>query len=182
MCGIEFFLYNKDLWYISDGISKRFDENDTEIVDMVITTIRENYPSAFKALQDIYKGSAMNVRYYRWLISNRFCKCNFGNLDSTETDISKKILNFEKVSCPMRGECKLEGIVCNPTFKSPLSEAEKRVMKLIYDGVDLKDTADRLFLSVNTIKNHIKSVYNKLGIHEKAEFVRYATRHNLFAE
>jgi len=30
------------------------------------------------------------------------------------------------------------------------------------------------------VKNHIKSVYRKLGIHEKSEFIRYANKNNLF--
>ena len=61
----------------------------------------------------------------------RFCKCNFGELDNTSRDIDKKGgFNFERVKCPMRGECKYEGIICNPQFNSRISDAEMRVMRL----------------------------------------------------
>lgn len=81
----------------------------------------------------------------------------------------------------MRGECALEGIVCMPRFNSTISDGEMRVMRLVYQGLDIPAIADQLYLSPNTIKNHIKSVYKKLGIHEKADFIRYANNNNLFA-
>ena len=80
----------------------------------------------------------------------------------------------------MRGECKLESIVCFPKFNTRLSEAELRVMHLVYDGVGNDEIAERLYLSPHTVKNHIKSVYAKLGIHEKSEFIRYANKNDLF--
>ena len=80
----------------------------------------------------------------------------------------------------MRGECRFEGVVCFPKFNTRLSDSELRVMKLVYEGKSKEDIAEELYLSPNTIKNHIKSVYLKLGIHEKAEFIQYANRNNLF--
>lgn len=55
-------------------------------------------------------------------------------------------------------------------------------MKLVYEGVSKDEISTRLFISPNTIKNHIKSVYLKLGIHDQIEFVRYANNNNLFNE
>lgn len=88
--------------------------------------------------------------------------------------------NFEKVECPLRGECRFEGVICSPRFNTKLSDAELRVMKLIYQGASKDDVAEQLYISPNTVKNHIKSVYLKLGIHEKSEFFRYAEKNNLF--
>lgn len=53
-------------------------------------------------------------------------------------------------------------------------------MKLVYDGKSNDDIADSLYLSPHTVKNHIKSVYRKLCIHEKSEFIQYAHNNNLF--
>ena len=53
-------------------------------------------------------------------------------------------------------------------------------MKLVYKGVSKAEIAEQLYISPYTVKNHIKSVYLKLGIHEKAEFIQYANNHNLF--
>ena len=45
-----------------------------------------------------------------------------------------------------------------------------------------EDIAERLYLSPHTVKNHIKSVYLKLDIHEKSEIIQYAHKNNLFKE
>lgn len=82
----------------------------------------------------------------------------------------------------MRGECKYEGIICNPQFNSRISDAEMRVMRLVYDGIDNDEIADRLYLSPHTVKNHIKSVYLKLDIHGKSDFIQYAHKNNLFKD
>lgn len=52
----------------------------------------------------------------------------------------------------MRGECKYEGVICNPQFNSRISDAEMRVMHLVYDGLDNDEIADRLYLSPHTVK------------------------------
>lgn len=86
-------------------------------------------------------------------MARRFAKCNFGNLDSTVEDINNNgKVNFEHVQCPLRGECKYEDIICNPQFNSSLSDAEMRVMKLVYDGKSNDDIADSLYLSPHTVK------------------------------
>lgn len=82
----------------------------------------------------------------------------------------------------MRGECKYEGVICDPQFDSRISDAEMRVMRLVYEGLSNEDIADKLYLSPHTVKNHIKSVYLKLGIHEKSEFIQYVHKNNLFKD
>ena len=55
-------------------------------------------------------------------------------------------------------------------------------MQLVYEGFNNEDIAERLYLSPHTVKNHIKSVYLKLDIHEKSEFIQYAHKNNLFKD
>lgn len=114
----------------------------------------------------------------------RFCKCNFCSLDATVYDVedvdADGKFNFEKVECPMRGECPYEGIICMPKFNSNLSAAELRVMEQLYRGKSEQEAAKELFLSPNTVHQHVKSVYVKLGIHRLADFVQYANKNNLF--
>lgn len=182
MGGLEFYIFENELWCKSDdGRNEIVTEDNTELVRTILDAIREHYPRAYTALAKEYQKSAMNVPYYQYLMVRRFCKCNFGRLDSTKADIEQSgKLNFEKVECPLRGECKFEGVICSPKFNSKLSEAELRVMRLIYNGASKEEVAEQLYLSPNTIKNHIKSVYLKLGIHEKSEFIRYANNNNMF--
>lgn len=179
---LEFYIYESELWCRhSDGRNEVVTEKSTELIQKLLEIIREHYPDAYKALEKEYKNSAGNVMYYQFLIVRRFCKCNFGKLDTTKIDVeSSGKFNFEKIDCPLRGECKCEGVVCFPVFNTRISDAELRVMKLVYDGESKEAIAERLYLSPHTVKNHIKSVYCKLGIHEKSEFIQYANRNNLF--
>lgn len=180
---IEFYIYEDDLWYITEsGESAKLDESNTDLIGIILNTIKECYPEAYKALLSCYKSSSLNVPYFQYLMVRRFCKCNFGSLDSSKFDMSECRFNFERVSCPLRGECQYQGRICNPEFNSELSKSEKRVMKMFYDGMEVDEIAESLCLSPNTVKNHIKSSYAKLGVHEKAEFYRYAVQHSLFKE
>lgn len=180
MNGIEFYVIDNEVWYLTaDGRNERLDESCDGVISMLIERMMDCYPEAYKALAKFYEKSALNVHYYRYLIARRFCKCNFGKLDTAEIDYMESF-RFEKVCCPLRGECPLEGVVCMPKFNSQLSRKELDVMRLIYDGMSNEEVAEHLYLSPFTVKNHIKSVYAKLGIHEKSEFIQYANKNKVF--
>jgi DNA-binding CsgD family transcriptional regulator len=87
---------------------------------------------------------------------------------------------FEFVGCPLRGECKHDGIICNPRFNSRLSNRELEVMQLCADGLRDDEISERLFISLNTVNNHRKNSFKKLGVHSLAEFVRYANANHIF--
>lgn len=166
---------------MTDGKSTEVSENDTMLIDELLSRIENFYPTAFEALKECYAKSSTNQPYYRYLMARRFLKCNFGNLDTTEKDLDcEGIFNFEKVSCPMRGECKFDGVICMPAFNCKLSDAEMRVMRMYYQDKNVENIADSLYLSFHTVKNHIKSAYAKLGIHTRGEFITYASKHQLF--
>lgn len=80
----------------------------------------------------------------------------------------------------MRGECPYEGIICMPKFDSRMTKAEMRVMECLYNGKSEQETAEELFNSPNTIHQHVKSVYIKLGIHRLSDFISYANKNHLF--
>lgn len=50
----------------------------------------------------------------------------------------------------------------NKHLLSPLSEREYEVLQLIYEGITNNQVAEKLFVSVNTIKTHLKNIYLKL--------------------
>jgi len=178
---MEFFVSNDEVWCQTENGMERLDENNETLINYMYDKIYNFYPDAYKSLSEWYAKSKYNLQYMKFLCVRRFCKCNFGLLDTTIHDCDiKKNFHFEKVCCPLRGECKYEGIVCLPKFNSTLSDAEKRVMKLFFVGKDVNEIAEELYLSPNTVKNHRKSVYLKLGIHTNVEFVKYAQEHNLF--
>lgn len=185
---VEFYVYEDELWCrYSDGNTFLVDETQVELVSYVLNNVRARYPDAYKALEEHYKKSAVNVRYYQYLMVRRFCKCNFATLDSTMRDVESisrdGVFHFEKISCPLRGgDCPYENKICMPKFDSELSKAENRVMTLLYNGLTKDEIGEALYISPGTVKNHIKNAYLKLGVHSEAEFVKYATDHNIFKE
>lgn len=180
---IEFYLYNDELWCIYEGKNEPLTEKSTKVIECMLSNIREHYPAAYEELTRWFERSSKNVPYFQFLIVDQFCRCNFGRLDPTRKDVEESgKMNFEKGYCPMAGRCPHHNIVCSPRFNSRISEAEKRVMKLLYEGRDIQSIASDLYLSPYTVKNHIKSVYLKLGIHEKADFIKYVNDNNLFDE
>jgi LuxR family maltose regulon positive regulatory protein len=51
----------------------------------------------------------------------------------------------------------------------PLSERELEVLQLIAEGLTNPEIATRLFLSVNTVKAHCRTIYGKLGVHNRTQ-------------
>jgi LuxR family transcriptional regulator, maltose regulon positive regulatory protein len=59
----------------------------------------------------------------------------------------------------------------NDTLEEPLSQRELEVTHLIARGLSNAEIADRLCISVNTLKVHIRNVYGKLGVRNRVEFL-----------
>ena len=60
-----------------------------------------------------------------------------------------------------------------------LSAREREVLTLIAEGLTGKAIAERLGLSPNTVERHRTNIMNKLGLHNRAELVRFAIREGL---
>ena len=56
----------------------------------------------------------------------------------------------------------------------PLSNRELTVLRLITAGLSNREIADELYLSLNTIKTHTKSIYSKLNAHSRTQAVNRA--------
>lgn len=57
----------------------------------------------------------------------------------------------------------------------PLTEQERRVLRLLAEGQSNHEIAKALFISVNTVKTHVKNVYGKLEVRSRSE-ARQAAR------
>ena len=60
-----------------------------------------------------------------------------------------------------------------------LTDREREVVTLIGEGLKNKHIAERLFISETTVRHHLTSVFDKLGVTDRLELVIYAYRHNL---
>ena len=63
--------------------------------------------------------------------------------------------------------------------KYNLSDREKDVLKLLADGNNYQQIADSLFISVDTVRHHIRNVYKTLHVHSQSEAVAKAIRKGL---
>jgi DNA-binding CsgD family transcriptional regulator len=60
-----------------------------------------------------------------------------------------------------------------------LSAREVEVLRLVATGLTNAEVAEKLFLSSRTVDWHLSSIYRKLGLHSRAEAVRFAAEHGL---
>jgi two-component system NarL family response regulator len=67
-----------------------------------------------------------------------------------------------------------------PGVEGPtLTERELEVLRLVAQGMANKDIAKELYISENTVKNHVRNILEKLHLHSRMEAVVYAVRENL---
>jgi len=60
-----------------------------------------------------------------------------------------------------------------------LTSRELDVLELLVEGISTRGIAERLFVSVNTARNHVQRVLAKLGVHSRLEAVALASREGL---
>jgi DNA-binding NarL/FixJ family response regulator len=60
-----------------------------------------------------------------------------------------------------------------------LSTREREIVGLIAQGFKNKDMAERLFISEQTVKNHLHNIFDKLGVSDRLELALYAIHHKL---
>jgi LuxR family transcriptional regulator, maltose regulon positive regulatory protein len=66
-------------------------------------------------------------------------------------------------------------------LREPLSHAETRVLRYLPTKLSTPEIADELYLSVNTVKTHMRHLYDKLGAHRRHEAVEQARALGLLA-
>jgi two-component system NarL family response regulator len=60
-----------------------------------------------------------------------------------------------------------------------LTDREMEVLRLVARGLPNREIARQLFIAENTVKNHIRSILEKLHLHSRMEAVVYAVREKL---
>ncbi len=122
--------------------------------DIIIFTIRDNSDDIFKA----------------------FCAGASGYLiKSTSIENIKhgirSVVNGDAAISPSVARKMIEYFNPRSTLSEPLSEQEMQIVQFITDGFSYKLIADKLLISINTVRYHIKKIYRKLHINSKAELI-----------
>jgi DNA-binding NarL/FixJ family response regulator len=67
-----------------------------------------------------------------------------------------------------------------PQMPTPrLTDREMEVLRLVAQGMNNRDIARTLYISENTVKNHIRNILEKLHLHSRMEAVVYAVREKM---
>jgi len=63
--------------------------------------------------------------------------------------------------------------------RSPLSQREREIVALVAQGFKNKEMAEKMFISEQTVKNHLHNIFDKLGVSDRLELALYAIHNNL---
>jgi DNA-binding NarL/FixJ family response regulator len=69
------------------------------------------------------------------------------------------------------------GVVEEPA--EALSAREEQVIALIAEGLTNQEIADRMFVSINSVKTYIRSAYRKMGVNSRSQAVVWGLRHGV---
>jgi DNA-binding NarL/FixJ family response regulator len=81
--------------------------------------------------------------------------------------IASRVLNLFKKHVPVKNN------------SISLTARELEVLQLLVDGLDNISVAKQLFISIQTVRNHIRHIYEKLQVHSKSQAVAKAIKEGL---
>jgi DNA-binding NarL/FixJ family response regulator len=82
-------------------------------------------------------------------------------------EVARKVVSlFRKVAPPTQSE-------------HELTSQERRLLRLLAEGHSYESAGERMQISVNTVRNYIRGIYEKLHVHSKSEAVSKAIRQGL---
>ncbi|GGF24527.1 DNA-binding response regulator [Halobacillus andaensis] len=123
---------------------------------IIILTVSEESTHLFDALKEGAQGYLLkSVRPTEW--------GSYMEAVLKDGDLSRDLI-----------EQTLTKLTNKPSEKPPLSEREFEVMSLAAMGATNKEISKQLFITENTVKNHLKSVLRKLNIKNRVELARLA--------
>ncbi len=97
---------------------------------------------------------------------------------------------LEELTAQIRGEASISGDVALKIIRAfstqdverqqtQLTGRELEVLKLVGEGYSNRDIASRLFISENTVKNHLRNILQKLHFENRVQAAAYAIRRGL---
>jgi LuxR family maltose regulon positive regulatory protein len=100
-----------------------------------------------------------------------------GRADSAHKDTISRLLQAfpAEESAPASAQTKTNQQRIEPLIE-PLTEREKEVLALMAEGLTYREIAERLVVSVNTVRYHVKGVYGKLNVNNRTKAVESARR------
>jgi len=99
--------------------------------------------------------------------------------DTNPADLLVHIKEVYDGGSPMSSQIARRIISSFRIIENPLSARETEVLKLLSQGLNYKDVAEEIYLSPHTVKTHIKNIYSKLHVNNRAEAIYKAIKQKL---
>ena len=132
---------------------------------IIILTIHDDHNSVFDAISSGASGYLLKDSSPERVI-DAFNEVLSGGAP-INPQIAKKIIEKFKENTPLAGNYNL-------------TTREKEILKLLVDGLNKKQIANKLFLSFHTVNTHIKNIYEKLQVSTRSGVVSKAFKEKLF--
>ncbi len=99
-------------------------------------------------------------------------------------DTIYKVMNGEVVIHPRVASRLVRELtkVDRPQERVRLTRREYDVLALLVKGNSNKDIADTMFISEKTVKNHLTSIFRKLGVKDRTQAAGYALKTNMIIQ
>ena len=144
-----------------------------------ITILKERYPELVILMLTVYDD---NERIFDALCAGA---CGYLLKKTPWEKVVEALKEAVEGGSPMSPEVARRVISLFREIKPPkeasyeLTPHEVRLLRMLVEGHSYKTAAAELHVSVNTIKFHLRHIYDKLQVHTKSEAVAKALRHGL---
>ena len=137
-------------------------KNDHPRIEIVVLSVLEDDDNIFRAICAGASGYVTKPVMPQDLIDA--VEHAFGGGTPISPHIARKMLDLFRQTLPA------------PREEYPLTPRELEVLERLVQGDDYQEIADRFFLSLFTVRAHIRNIYDKLHVHSKSQAVAKALR------
>ena len=134
-------------------------------VKVLMLTVFDDNRNVFEALRNGANGYLLKKAPPSRLLEY-IQEAHTGGAPMTSSIASQVLKMFSEVQSP-----------ANENYN--LSEREKQVLQLLVNGYSYKMIASEMFISIDTVRSHIKKIYEKLHVNSKSEAVAKAFKNKI---
>ncbi|MBV6647711.1 MAG: tetratricopeptide repeat protein, partial [Cyclobacteriaceae bacterium] len=92
-----------------------------------------------------------------------------GHVNELRTQVTELLGKYE-------GRFDMDRAQLNDRLVNPVSEREYDVLKKIFAQKTNQQIAEELYVSINTVKTHLKNIYDKLGVSNRTQAIEVVTK------